>query len=348
MNDDIFRHIQERLRSAPGFESARIISASDLSGDASLRKYTRLFLRDAPIETAVFMEINGSPGPVGGGHRGLSQDDTFVELSGFLRSHGVEAPAIILDGRGENFLIVEDVGGSSLADTAENDSRASENCSDHVAALYRKAVDVIRIFQSIEFDDSCVAFQRSPSLEDLERQAYEFLEYYALPLGLKASEQDLLSRFIRRVCSVVSGHPKVLCHYDYTAHNLFVSPSGSIRVLDFQDACLESPARDIIALIDDRDSDILLGSIRHAELLEHFCSGMKDPEAARQWYLEYRMHWHLRVTGRFALLSAERGLHRYAAWIPGSIRRLSSSLKTLGSAVPESDGTIEIIERISA
>ncbi len=277
---------------------------------------------------------------MGGGPKGLTQNDTFVELAEFLRKHGIEAPRILADARESSFLIVEDVGDLCLAD-------ASGGFPDKITDFYREAIDIILKLQSIPHAESCVAFQRSPSLDQLKNQAFEFVDHYSLPRGLSDADRAALSSFINRICGIVDSHPKVLAHYDYTAWNLFVDQSGSIRPLDFQDACLDSPARDIVALIDDRDSDLLLGPERHAELLDYFCSLFPDGKKARQWYSEYRIHWHLRVAGRFALLSEKRGLQRYAAWIPGSVRRLISALETVGRSIPEARDVMGIVISIS-
>lgn len=336
MEESTILHAEKLLRQKPGFEASSVAEVSHLAGDASLRSYTRLRLQNAPAQSVILMELKGGMGPAGGGPGGLTQNDTFVELAGFLREHGIEAPLILVDARENNFLLVEDVGDVCLAE-------ASTRHADRVTDLYRKAIDLIIKLQSIPRVESSVAFQRSPSLDQLKNQASEFVDHYSLPRGLRDPDRRTLSSFIDRICEVVNNHPKVLTHYDYTAWNLFVDSSGAIRPLDFQDACLESPARDIVALIDDRDSDAVLGPERHAELFDYFCSFFADREKAQQWYYEYRIHWHLRVTGRFALLSEKRGLPKYAAWIPGSVRRLVSTLEKVGDSIPESREVMGII-----
>lgn len=329
---------QKLLRTKQDFSKAVVTGCSHLAGDASLRTYSRINLENAPVDSAILMTLKKNLGPVGGGPEGLTQDDTFVELAGFLREQGIEVPLIYVDARDEEVLILEDVGSVCLAEASKVQAKD----------LYKGAIDLIIRLQSIRRADSCVAFRRSPTLDQLREQASEFVEHYALPRGLAVTDRETLSSLISEICNAVHAHPRVLTHYDFTAYNLFVSPSGSIRPLDFQDACLDSPARDLVALIDDRDSDAALGPDLHAELLDYFCSFFPEREKALQWYHQYKIHWHLRVTGRFALLSEKRGMPRYAAWIPGSVRRLLAALKEVQGSVPGAGEVIPIVEGLRA
>src|SRR5690606_4567336 len=129
----------------------------------------------------------------------------------------------------------------------------------------------------------------------------EFLEYYAKPKGLRASAVTLIDEVNDAICECLCAHPKVLSHFDFMPHNLFVSPEGEVRVLDFQDMSIVSPVRDIVSLINDRDTDSALGKTRHAALLSYFMKELSPgPDFARR-YNEYLLHWDFRVSGRFVL-----------------------------------------------
>ncbi len=64
----------------------------------------------------------------------------------------------------------------------------------------------------------------------------------------------------------------VICHHDYTYHNLIIGPQGEVNVIDFDYSCHELPVYDLASLIQkilkrySYDVDMAL------ELIEHYCT----------------------------------------------------------------------------
>lgn len=341
------------LRSSRAFKSATLDRIEPLAGDMSTRRYVRLHLSNAKVPAVILMLLNQGKGPVRGGRQDLTQDDTFVELGNFLREQGISVPEIYLDERQSGALLVEDVGDMPLWHFAfrnlRDEHRKVEDLlgDDALTTLFRRAIDVTAKLQRIPSDPSCIAFQRWVEFDQYRREIGEFLEYYAKPKGLKRSAVELLEHINDAVCECLCAHPKVLCHFDYMPHNLFVSPDGSIRVLDYQDMCVLSPVRDIVSLINDRDTDSALGKTRHSGLLSYFMQQLGVDEKFPLRYNEYLLHWDFRVSGRFVLLAEQRGIERYRQWIPGTLRRLGRTLIRAHKQIHGLDDALEILTKLS-
>jgi hypothetical protein len=111
--------------------------------------------------------------------------------------------------------------------------------------------------------------------------------------------------------------------------------------------CLDSPARDVVSLLNDRDSDSALGKLRHTELLKSYLSALNGQPNFSQLYNEYLLLWDLRVSGRFALLAEKRGIANYSKWIPGTLRRLGRTLYRVRDTIPYAAETLKELSAFS-
>lgn len=351
--DELINQAQIILSRSPAWAGATIQSITPLAGDMSTRRYVRLELSGAKVDRAILMLLNQGKGPVRGGRQDLTQDDTFVELANFLSRNSVAVPEIYIDARSDKALLVEDVGDTLLWHFAFRELRDEhQRIEDHlgddaVLKLFERAIDVTKILQSIPPDKNCIAFQRWVEFDQYRREISEFLEYYAKPRGIKASAIELLNTVYDSICESLCSHPRVLSHFDYMPHNLFVGPQGRIRVLDFQDMCCVSPVRDIVSLINDRDTDTALGQTRHSKLLFYFMQTLNVDEQFASRYNEYLLHWDFRVSGRFVLLAEQRGIERYRQWIPGTLRRLGRTLIRTHKDIHHLDDVLEVLTKLS-
>jgi aminoglycoside/choline kinase family phosphotransferase len=149
------------------------------------------------------------------------------------------------------------------------------------------------------------------------------------------------------VCERVEHHPLQPSHFDFMASNIHVLPDGELCLIDFQDMCLDSPARDIVSLLNDRDSDSALGRERQRRLLSFFMTEINSYPSFPQLYDEYLLLWDFRVSGRFALLAEKRGVERYKMWIPGTLRRLGRTLVRAKQTIPYAEDALAVLARFS-
>lgn len=351
--DELTLQAQALLKKSAALSKGTLDRVDALAGDMSTRRYVRLHLSGATVPSVILMLLNQGKGPVRGGRQDLTQDDTFVQLSTFLADNGIAVPNILLDARKDGALLVEDVGDLPLWHFAfrelRDEHRRIEDAlgADAVEHLYKQAIDITKHLQEIPEDRKCIAFQRWVEFEQYRREISEFAEYYAKPKGIKPAALKLLEQAYDAICESICSHPRKLSHFDYMSHNLFVSPQGKIRVLDFQDMCLVSPVRDIVSLINDRDTDSALGKTLHGKLLSYFMQQLAVDDAFSNRYNEYLLHWDFRVSGRFVLLAEQRGIARYGKWIPGTLRRLGRTLVRAHKNIHGLSDVLEMLTKLS-
>jgi aminoglycoside/choline kinase family phosphotransferase len=351
--DDLRQKIELLLKKSSQFANSSLQRHELLAGDMSTRRYVRIHLEKAQVQTAIVMLLSQGKGPIRGGRQDLTQDDTFVELSHFLSEHEIAVPEIYFDGRSDAALIVEDVGDLALWQFASRDLRDEHRKiedalgDDPVRKLYEQAIQITKRLQQIPEDKKSIAFQRWVEFDQYRREISEFLEYYAKPNGIKPAAVALLDKVNDAICESIGSHPRALSHFDYMSHNLFVDPAGKIRVLDFQDMSLVSTSRDICSLINDRDTDSALGKTRHAALLSYYMRELAVDENFGRRYDEYLLHWDFRVSGRFCLLADQRGVEKYRKWIPGTLRRLGRTLMRAQKHMHKLDDVLEILTKLS-
>ncbi len=343
---------QELVNLSDTLRGASVIAVEGLAGDMSTRRFFRIVLSGAPVPTAVMMVLSAAPGPVGGGPRGLSQDDTYVEVSAFLSKHGVRVPQIYLDARSRGHLLVEDIGTLSLLACAQGDPRLENSVSnsaggDALEVLYTKALAFQKLFAGLPRDENVIIYQRQSTNEQRAVQIREFLEHYALPRGLSAKDAKVVEILMDEVCERVARHPLQPSHFDFMASNIHVLSNRELCLIDFQDMCLDSPARDVVSLLNDRDSDSSLGRDRQRKLLSFFMKEINSHPQFPQLYDEYLLLWDFRVSGRFALLAQKRGILHYKAWIPGTLRRLGRTLTRAQKAIPHAAEALAVLSSFS-
>ena len=331
---------------SPQLEGAKVTSVERLAGDMSSRQFLRVSLSGSAAPSAILIILSHAPGPVGGGVLNLTQDDTYVEVGSYLRANGVRVPELYADGRDISCLLVEDVGGLSLFRAAQDPNYVPPQVlkqlgEEPLTELYLKALRLQRKIAELPRDYQHVIFQRATTAEQRALQISEFLEHYAIPRGISDGASQNLKKLMREVCDRVEQHPRVVSHFDYMSSNIHILPNGELCLLDFQDMCLDSPARDIVSLLNDRDSDSALGKPRHTELLKTYLSEMNTEPRFSDLYNEYLLLWDLRVSGRFALLAEKRGISNYSRWIPGTLRRLGRTLLRSRDSIPYAADTLK-------
>jgi aminoglycoside/choline kinase family phosphotransferase len=344
---------QELLEDSPLFSRSTLARVQALAGDASSRRYHRLYLSHSPVSTVILMILNQAGGPVGGGEENKTQDDTFVELAEFFAHHGIMVPEIYYDARPAGALLVEDVGDIALWHFARDElGDVGQKIKDHIGedalrVLYERAMDVIKQIQSIEPEPLSVAYQRYVGFEQYRKEVDEFRDYYAKPKGIRSSALTVVEEFFDHLCESLSSHPKILSHFDFMSHNIYVTSEGGLRIIDFQDACTVSPVRDIVSLINDRDIDVSLGKSLHRQLLEYYMKEMETGESFQEQYNECLLHWDLRVAGRFIYLCEKKKAERYREWVPGTLRRIGRTLFRVEHSMPKVDDVIDILSGLS-
>lgn len=346
------QHARELVAQSDALRGAHVTRVEPLAGDMSTRRFFRVHLKNVAAQSAIFMTLSGARGPVGGGDRALTQDDTYVEVGNYLRAHGVRVPHLYADDRARGALLIEDVGTTSLLDISQNQANLPKQLSaalgpDPLKGLFAKALVIQRALAALPHDKQIVIFQRRTTPQQRATQIREFLDHYARPHGLSQQASSVVERLMDEVCARVETHPQQVSHFDYMASNIHILPNGELCLIDFQDMCLDSPARDVVSLLNDRDADSMLGRERQGDLLALFMRDINRYPNFPSLFDEYLLLWDFRVAGRFALLSEQRGIARYGAWLPGTVRRLGRTLTRVRATIPHADEALQALQAFS-
>ncbi len=280
---------------------------SPLSTDASSRKYYRLHFADGG--SLVVMDDEGC----------RCRPREFVELSVFLRAHGVYVPEVKAQNLTEGFLLLEDLGDDTVAKrlTANNEYQ-----------LYRMAALAVAEVAAIRKRPPCVGeLSRRKIAEDLRL----FTEWYfpmvaGHPLPPQAAAEfftmvDQLTELAYRV-------PNRLVLWDYHIDNIMLPDNEKkCAIIDFQDAMWGPLTYDIVSL---------LAADRRSASAEVICRVKDDffntlenvrREDFEDSFAFLSLFRHLRVLGRFTTLSMVNGKNHYLNYIPQIWKMLEQLLQ---------------------
>lgn len=341
------------LRSCPKFSQVSNFTKTLLAGDGSGRSFHRLAFEKISPSSAVLLNTPEGIGPKLSGDTSLTQENAFVELCKYFPDEGIPVPRFYGYDEDNHWVLMEDVGNLPLYKFLTGDLSANEEPiadglgGDPVIALFKKAIDITARLQKIPHNPQKICFRRFLGFENYRNEIKEFTEFYGAQQGIKQSAAQALEPVYDAICETLMSFPKTLSLFDYNAHNLFVSPEGELRVLDFQDSCLVTAARDIVSLINDRSLDELLGQKRHSELLKYFITSAKLGERFEFTYNMTLLHWDLRVSGRFIKLNQKFRTDKYQQWVPSTLRRLGRTLQRVEKSLHGLSTLLEIAHELS-
>ena len=334
--ESLLRSVVRRWR--PELADCKI---SLITPDASLRRYYRLGFSQ-PIsnlslangvapQSAVAMVFDSIAGAEVGTGVKINTDEACVKLTAFFIEHGVSVPSLYFDARDAGVLLIEDLGDKPLISVLlpGADAAKAENLAEK---LYKQAIDQITCIQQIPIENSFFPFQRELSREVYLSEMQEFNEFFLSAYHLNSDQLQLVERTFQRIAQELTSLPRVLVHRDFHSWNLLVDEAEDVRVIDFQDALLGTRSYDLVALLNDRDTDAALGAELYAKLLRYFADRTARGGDFPWEYDRVLLQRDLKVVGRFSKLVNLRKLENYRRWIPGTLRRVFSSLERIVSA----------------
>jgi N-acetylmuramate 1-kinase len=293
------------------------------SNDASFRRYFRIDCEHADGPGS-FIVMDAPP----------PQEDTrpFVHAARVLGEAGLRVPAIIEADCGQGFLLLDDLGQTTLLDRLD-----SAPCDSEVDALYRSAgLELIKL-QAASRPSVFPDYDRLL----LEKELMLFPQWYLgrhLGYPLTSAEQSMLSSAFELLLASNLSQPRVFVHRDYHSRNLMVGPARdpvpspalpAIGVLDFQDAVFGPITYDLVSLLRDAyvswpEERQLDWAIRWWESARESRLPVPDDFGDLWRDLEWMgLQRHLKVLGIFARLKHRDGKDRYLADMP---RVLEASL----------------------
>lgn len=220
--------VDSRVGPVTGFEG--------MACDASRRSFFRV---RTPFGSYVAMDSRRIP------------MDSWVDINNLLHSRGFPVPILHHVDIPAGWAIMEDLGDTRLIDLPREEySRLLIESLDLLERMQRDLTQSIcadSIAGRRHFTASFFAAELDHTLEHL------FFRLLAVP----AEEVTALQEHFRSLCALASEGPRVFAHRDFHSANL-MARSGSVVMVDWQDARFGPPEYDLVSLL--RDSYIDIGS----------------------------------------------------------------------------------------
>ncbi len=171
---------------------------------------------------------------------GLEDVRPWLRMRQLLAAGGVRVPGLLAEDAAAGFLLLEDLGGPTLAQVLDE---------DNADALFEAAVAQLLKLQRIAVPDGMGEFGEAL----LRRDAGLFKEWFLghhLGIALDRAEAEQLQLVQRRLMDNALAQPRVLVHRDFMPRNLMPVADGP-AVLDFQDCVAGPVAYDAVSLFKD-------------------------------------------------------------------------------------------------
>lgn len=278
----------------------------ELTGDASPRRYSRLF---GPGDlTAVLVEY---PKPI---RHELARD---LEVFTWCRRRGIRVPAILAEDLEAGRAVLEDLG----VDDAEATLQATPE-ADRRRLMEAMLEPLVRL-------TACAPDELPPWNPPLDRARlrWELAGCELWYLGHHRSRSPIpgVSRWLDGLAAEIAGHPVRVCHRDYHLNNLFRTAGGSIGVIDIQDILIGPDTYDIVSLVAERAATSLVGSDERNRILALWAEQTSAEPGWRERALAVQIQRGLKVLGSFARFVAA-GHRRYEPWLTELVSSLRQPL----------------------
>ena len=262
---------------------------SKASDDASFRRYFRI-----ERDNASFIAMDAPP----------EKEDcqAFVDIAKLLIAHQVHAPKIVGENLAQGFLLLEDLGDTTLLAQLQQQPDLG---------LYQRAIDALIDLQAIK-----QAEVPSYDAKRLQDELSLLLDWY-LPKTLDTQTSRALQQLFDVLIDNALKSPQVLVHRDYHSRNLMVLPEDELGVIDFQDAVIGADTYDLVSLL--KDAYLELSHTDRGQLLEYYYQQAKVQTPWAQFERQFDLmglQRHLKVLGIFKRLSVRDGKHQYLDDIP--------------------------------
>ena len=288
--------------------AARNSKVVPLTGDASTRRYFRVFPGDGPsIVLALHDEaIDVATLP-------------FIAVGRLFSRMPLPVPDIVGHDNALGILALEDLGDVTL-----QSHLGAGTLTEH-AALYRQAVTFIGVMQqrgdallTPADGPAQIAFDAPKLMWEMDFFVKHFVEGYR-GAAVTPAERVALSQELTGLVEELASEPRVLCHRDYHSRNLMVH-GGQLYVIDFQDARMGPDTYDLASLLRDSYVDITDGELDG--FLAYFLAarGATDAVAFRRRFDLMAVQRNLKALGTFGYQAAARGNPMYIQYMPRTLR----------------------------
>lgn len=323
MSDTRLTDLNHWLANIAGCADTRIAPASE---DASFRRYFRVQIDG---QSRIVMD---APPP---------QENCvpFVDVAGFLRKMGLNAPAVLEADIERGFLLLSDLGQRQYLDEL---SERPETADD----LYRDAMRALQTMQSKggQFLDRLPHYDAPMLLFEASLFHDWLCERH---LGLTFDDNDKRQWISCRdaIAKNALDQPRVFVHRDYHSRNLMLVADDNPGILDFQDAVVGPFTYDLVSLLKDCyirwPEDQLRGwAAEYYELLDASVKVCVERAVFLRFFDLMGVQRHLKAAGIFARLLHRDGKSGYMKDVPRTLQYIVD----VGRRYPEFEFLATLIE----
>ena len=296
----------------------RVQGAKALAGDVSPRRYYRLFL--GPQDRAILAYY---PSDV------RDTCSRFLTTTRLLQGSSVPVPAILGSNCTAGFMLLEDLGTSTLYDR-RNDEWSS------LLPYFEESLSLWRRIRSLSLKD--VEGLNPPLDRDLlVAELRQTWDIYLAPHKL-AGDRKLAGLFwsaLEKICTELADGPRVVCHRDFMARNLVpLASPPELGILDHQDLRAGPAFYDLASVLND-------SLFPPREIETSLVSSCLASEAEKVSYHRAAVQRTLKVVGTFEAF-ARRGNPRRLRLIPPTLAKALYHLRR----VPEAEGLTDSLAEL--
>ena len=220
-------------------KNAEVKSVDKLTGDASTRRYYRIFTTETTYVVCLDEPLKNS-----------LEEPNFVKLQRVLHAEGVRVPLIYDKDLSVGYLLEEDLGDQTFIKEI-----AKIKSSEEEYRFYKEAIDLIISFHKINTEKyngetfTQMAFDTTKLFQEMEFTKKYFLSKL---FNVNVEDPSVLKLYAKllEVCEELSNQKRVLVHRDYHSRNLMFKGDDQV-VIDFQDARMGTPLYDLVSLLED-------------------------------------------------------------------------------------------------
>ncbi len=292
-----------------------------LAGDASMRRYYRVFLKGGAPSSIILMErqAHGKNSPAEEIGPQIDCDDIpFINILNFLRKNNIPVPSLISANEERSLLLISDEGDKTLFDHLMHFPADKKK-------FYIRAVDILLHLQSLKDDGSCMAFQRSFDRDLFTWEFMHFIEYCLEHRGgqrFSNTERAQVENEFSRLSAILADGPKVLCHRDFHSKNLMINSKKDLSLIDFQDALLGPPEYDLASLLN--DSYMTFTDNQREELLKRYYKDISEEQLFR--YKLAALQRNMKAAGRFHYILEVKGKDTHVKFIAPTLKMILKNI----------------------
>lgn len=311
----ILEKAHEMIREKNSFEEGdfKIIK---LAGDASLRKYYRLFEGNKSFVLMLTEPFDAAK-------------NDFLLVQAHLEKCKVPVPKVIGVTGEKGAILLEDLGDRTMLH-ALGDKDGPDRETEH----FKNALNLLVEFHSktktnpktvpgynLAFDEEKLMWEVDFTLEHL------FGSY--LKRNIPTKEFTIIRESFVDICKRLAAEPRVFTHRDYHSRNIMMN-QGKMICIDFQDARMGLRAYDLASIL--RDSYYQLSEEKVYELVDHYIAAIsKHEKLDRKHFVEsfdlMSIQRNFKAIGSFTSFYGKRNDSMYIRFVGNTFENIRRNLR---------------------